>query len=270
VRRAAEDLGRDPDLFRAFTLDFGGGADAAQAHDVARALGLERTWERVEVPESEYDLREAIVTIEDYHPLDVECGAAALCLLRAVRLRHPRLRYLVDGDGGDENLKSYPLEDSDLTLSSILGNPLLYQEGWGVDAMKHSLVYSGGLSRGYMRTYMPAARHAFSAFSPFTARSVVAEAQAMPFEAMLAGDPWRLATLKQDVVRAGVRALLDVDMPVAPKRRFQDGAHAAPRGRVTKAWCRRVFDELWEDRLREADLEDRRSGNETSISTGAR
>jgi asparagine synthase (glutamine-hydrolysing) len=270
ARRAAEDLGRDPDLFRAFTLDFGGGADAAQAHDVARALGLERTWERVEVPESEYDLREAIVTIEDYHPLDVECGAAALCLLRAVRRRHPRLRYLVDGDGGDENLKSYPLEDSDLTLSSILGNPLLYQEGWGVDAMKHSLVYSGGLSRGYMRTYMPAARHAFSAFSPFTARSVVAEAQAMPFEAMLAGDPWRLATLKQDVVRAGVRALLDVDMPVAPKRRFQDGAHAAPRGRVTKAWCRRVFDELWEDRLREADLEDRRSGNETSISTGAR
>jgi asparagine synthase (glutamine-hydrolysing) len=270
ARRASEQLGRDPDLLRAFTLDFGGGADAAQAHDVAGRLGLERSWERVEVPESEYDLREAIVTIEDYHPLDVECAAAALCLLRAIRRRHPRLRYLVDGDGGDENLKSYPLEDSDLTLSSVLGNPTLYQEGWGIDAMKHSLVYSGGLSRGYMRTFMPAARYAFDAFSPFTCRSVIAEALAMPFDAMLDGNPGRLATLKQDVVRAGMRAVLGVEMPIAPKRRFQDGAHASPRGRLTKAWCRRVFDELWEDRLREADADDRRSGNETSIAAGAR
>ena len=95
--------------------------------------------------------------IEDYHPLDVECAAAALCLLRGIRERYPSLRYLIDGDGGDENLKSYPLEDSDLTLSSVLRNPLLYQEGWGIDAIKHSLAYSGGLSRGYVRTYAPAA-----------------------------------------------------------------------------------------------------------------
>ena len=73
----------------------------------------------------------------------------------------------------------------------------------------------------------------------------------MPFDAMLGGDSARVATLKQDVVHAGVRAVLGVDMPIAPKRRFQDGAHAAPRGRVTKAWCRRVFDELWEAQLRE-------------------
>ncbi len=133
-----------------------------------------------------------------------------------MRRRHPRLRYLIDGDGGDENLKSYPLEDSDLTLSSVLGNPLLYQEGWGIDAMKHSLVYSGGLSRGYMRTFMPAARYAFSAFSPFTCRSVIAQAQAMPFDAMLAGDPARLVTLKQDVVRAGVRACSTWTCPSRP------------------------------------------------------
>jgi asparagine synthase (glutamine-hydrolysing) len=131
-------------------------------------------------------------------------------------------------------------------------------------------VYSGGLSRGYMRTFMPAARYAFDAFSPFTCRSVIAEALAMPFDAMLDGNPGRLATLKQDVVRAGMRAVLGVEMPIAPKRRFQDGAHASPRGRLTKAWCRRVFDELWEDRLREADADDRRSGNETSIAAGAR
>jgi asparagine synthase (glutamine-hydrolysing) len=108
ARHVAAALGRNPDDVRAFTLDFGGGADAAQAADVARALGLEATWERVEVPEAQYDLLEAIRTIEDYHPLDVECAAASLCLLRGIRERHPSLRYLVDGDGGDENLKGLP------------------------------------------------------------------------------------------------------------------------------------------------------------------
>src|SRR5262249_3802266 len=82
----------------------------------------------------------------------------------------PSLRYLLDGDGGDENLKDYPLEDSDLTLSSVLKNPLLYQEGWGIDAIKHSLTYSGGLSRAYVRTYAPAQRYGFTAFSPYTDR----------------------------------------------------------------------------------------------------
>ena len=130
--------------------------------------------------ESEYDLLEAIRTIEDYHPLDVECAAAALCLLRGIRERYPSLRYLVDGDGGDENLKAYPLEDSDLTLSSILRNPLLYQEGWGIDAIKHSLVYSGGLSRGYVRTYAPAARYGFTAFSPYAERASIEAAAGRP------------------------------------------------------------------------------------------
>jgi asparagine synthase (glutamine-hydrolysing) len=202
ARHAAAALGRNPDDVRAFTLDFGGGADAAQAEEVARTLGLESTWERVDVPESQYDLLEAIRTIEDYHPLDVECAAAALCLLRGIRERYPSLRYLVDGDGGDENLKAYPLEDSDLTLSSILRNPLLYQEGWGIDAIKHSLVYSGGLSRGYVRTFAPAARYGFTACSPYATRGPIAAAVALPFDTVLGGDPARLMTLKQDVVRA--------------------------------------------------------------------
>ena len=37
--RPRPELGRDPDDVRAFTLDFGGGADAAQADDVARSAG---------------------------------------------------------------------------------------------------------------------------------------------------------------------------------------------------------------------------------------
>jgi asparagine synthase (glutamine-hydrolysing) len=267
ARHAASALRRNPDDVRAFTLDLGGGADAAQAEEVARALGLETTWERVAVPESAYDLRDAIATIEDYHPLDVECAAAALCLLRGIRERYPSLRYLVDGDGGDENLKAYPLEDSDLTLSSILRNPLLYQEGWGIDAIKHSLAYSGGLSRGYVRTFAPAARYGFTACSPYATRDAIAAAVSIPFEQVLAGSAERLMTLKQDVVAAGVKAVTGLEMPVRPKRRFQDGAQAVPRARVTKAWCQRVFDEIWQERLREADADanTRRSGNEMSV-----
>jgi asparagine synthase (glutamine-hydrolysing) len=261
--RANQALGGGPDRIRAFTLDMGGGSDAAQAERVVCELGLERQWERISASPSDYDLEAAIGLIEDYHPLDVECAATSMCLLRGIRARYPELTYLLDGDGGDENLKSYPLEDSDLTLSSILRNPLLYQEGWGVDAIKHSLAYSGGLSRGYVRTYAPAAAFGFDAFSPYTTRSVISAAVAVPFEQILAGDVSRLGTLKQEVVGAGVRATLGVDMPINQKRRFQDGATATPRERVSKAWCRRTFNRLWQDRQRDADSLDRRSGNET-------
>jgi len=164
ARHAMATLGRDPGLVRAFTLDLGGGEDAAQAARAVADLGLEDCWERVEARPEDCDLEDAVRVIEDYQPLDVECAATALCLLRGVRRRYPELTYLLDGDGGDENLKSYPLEDSDLTLSSVLRNPLLYQEGWGVDAIKHSLAYSGGLSRSYVRTSAPAEALGFTAF----------------------------------------------------------------------------------------------------------
>ena len=265
ARHACLEIGRDPGSIRAFTLDFGGGRDAAQAEAAVQALGLEDAWERVEVSTSRYDLEEAIRVIEDYHPLDVECAAAGLCLMRGIRERYPSLNHLLDGDGGDENLKSYPLEDSDLTLSSVLRNPLLYQEGWGVEAIKHSPVYSGGLSRGYIRTYAPAASLGFTAFSPFSVRSVIAAAAAIPFEQVLGGEIERLYTLKQDVVSAGIRAVLGIEMPVNPKRRFQDGVGAA-RPRVTKAWCRNVFSNMWEERLKDTpDALDRRSGNEMLV-----
>ena len=120
----------------------------AQAHRWVAELGVESCWEWIGRPGMTPDLEEAIATIEDYHPLDVKCAAASLVLLRAIRGQYPSLHSLLDGDGGDENLKAYPLEDSDLTISSVLKNPLLYQEGWGIDAIKHSLCYSGGLVPG--------------------------------------------------------------------------------------------------------------------------
>lgn len=275
ARKALAELGRNPDQLRAFTLDLheGQGADAAQAERIVSALGIAHTWERVTVPASEYNLHEAIRCIEDYHPLDVECAAAGIALLKAVRERYPSLTYFLDGDGGDENLKSYPLEDSDLTLSSILRNPLLYQEGWGIDAIKHSATYSGGLSRAYVRTFAPGARYGFEAFSPYTVRSVMAKAVAIPFPELLKGELSRLYSLKGDVVAAGVKHVCGIEMPVSEKRRFQDGARAAVAGdtenngyykawRVSKAWCRQVFLRQWEEKLRVAwEESDQLSGN---------
>ncbi len=270
VARAAQaELGRDPDLIRPFTLDLGGGADAAQAERMVEDLGLRHTWERIAQPAERYSLEEAIRTIEDYHPLDVACAAAGMLLAAGIREQHPEIKHLIDGDGGDENLKSYPLEDSDLTLSSILRNPLLYQEGWGIDAIKHSQTYSGGLSRAYVRSWAPANRHGFEAFSPYTTRPAMDAAVRIPFAELLDGSLERLYTLKGDLVAAGVRAVLGAEMPVHPKRRFQDGIAAAARTseqlggdtennpayrdwRVSKAWCRRVFQRQWEEKLRAA------------------
>jgi asparagine synthase (glutamine-hydrolysing) len=175
------------------------------------------------------------------------------------------MKYLLDGDGGDENLKDYPLEDSDLTLSSVLRNPFLYQEGWGIDAIKHSLTYTGGLSRSYVRTYAPAAELGFRAFSPYTVRSAIAAAAAIPFERVLGGTVERLYSLKSDVVRAGVLAVTGDDMPAYPKRRFQEGVGGETyrRWRVSKSWCRQVFLKQWEGRLSEAwsPEAERKSGN---------
>jgi asparagine synthase (glutamine-hydrolysing) len=276
ARHAQRQLGRNPDLVRAFTLDLGGGEDAAQAEQWVRELGLEAHWERISLPGAQPDFAAAIAVIEDYHPLDVECAATSILLLGALRERYPELRALLDGDGGDENWKSYPLEDSDLTLSSVLRNPLLYHEGWGVDALKHSLTYSGGLSRAYARTFAPAQHLGFTAFSPFTCRPAIAAALSAPVEQLVNGSVERLYALKGDVVTAGVEAVLGIRMPRYAKRRFQHGAGGAgpeapgagPAGyrawRVSKAWCRRVFLRQWEERLAETwdSGTARRSGNE--------
>ena len=89
---------------------------------------------------------------------------------------------MLDGDGGDENLKDYPIEENpELTIRSVVNNLMLYQEGWGVGKIKHSLTYSGGLSRGYVRTTRPAGGIGFDDFSPFTRRNVIDVAEGIPF-----------------------------------------------------------------------------------------
>ena len=163
--------------------------------------------------------------LEDYKPLDVECASVGLLLHRGIRERYPEWRYLLDGDGGDENLKDYPIEENpELTIRSVVNNLMLYQEGWGVGKIKHSLTYSGGLSRGYVRSYAPARRYGFEDFSPFTRPSVIDVAEGIPFAALTQYDVPTLYSLKGEIVRRGVHAITGRDMPVFPKRRFQHGA----------------------------------------------
>ena len=220
------DQGQSPGRLKAFTLSLDGdGADARQAREFLRRTNLEMLGETIEVPASELDTLRAVAVIEDYKPLDVECAAVNLALLQSIRERYPDWRLLVDGDGGDENLKDYPIEaNSELTIRSVVNNRMLYQEGWGVDSLKHSLTYSGGYSRGCVRGYACASRYGFVSFSPYTRPSVIAIAEAIPFAQLTSGSHERLYALKGEIVSRGVRAVLGFDMPVYPKRRFQHGS----------------------------------------------
>jgi asparagine synthase (glutamine-hydrolysing) len=218
-------LGMSPARLKAFTLDLGNGPDLGQARAFLDRLGLGLFLEPVEADLGDLDIGEAIRVLEDYKPLDVECAAVGLALCRGLRRRYPEWRYLLNGDGGDENLKDYPIEENpELTIRSVIHNPMLYQEGWGVGKMKHSLTYSGGLSRAYARTYAPARRYGFEGFSPFTRPSVIEVAEGIPFIALTDHDVARLYALKGEIVSRGVRAVTGMEMPVFPKRRFQHGA----------------------------------------------
>jgi asparagine synthase (glutamine-hydrolysing) len=218
--------GRSPSRLKAFTLSVdGAGEDAGQAREFLRAAELEMLGEEVEVPAQALDPLAAVDLIEDYKARDVECATVNMALLEALRQRYPEWRLLVDGDGGDENLKDYPIEENEeLTIVSVVNNSMLYQEGWGVGSIKHSLTYSGGYSRSCVRTWAPARRFGFTGFSPFTCPSVIEVAEAIPFKALTEGSHERLYALKGDVVRSGMAQVTGLDMPIFEKRRFQEGA----------------------------------------------
>jgi asparagine synthase (glutamine-hydrolysing) len=218
-------LGMNPARLKAFVLSLGGGPDLQQARSFLESLGLGLFLEPIEGDPATLDVHETIRLVEDYKPLDIESATMAVALCRGIRARYPDWRYLLDGDGGDENLKDYPIEENpELTIRSVINNQMLYQEGWGVGKIKHSLTYTGGLSRSYTRTYAPGRHFGFHGFSPYLRPSVIAVAEAVPFIELTAYDVPRLYQLKGEIVRRGIRALTGLEMPVFPKRRFQHGA----------------------------------------------
>jgi asparagine synthase (glutamine-hydrolysing) len=246
-------LGMSPQRLKAFVLD-AGGPDRDQARAFLSATGLSLFLEEiVEIPaagDDEVDAAATIRVLEDYKALDVECAAMGLRLCRGIRDRYPGWRHLADGDGGDENLKDYPIEENtELTIRSVVDNLMLYQEGWGVGRIKHSLTYSGGLSRSYVRTYAPARRYGFDGFSPYTRPGVMEIAEGIPFADLTKYDVPTLYSLKGEIVRRGVKAVTGIDMPIFPKRRFQHGAmredamHRRLAG--SEAEYRRAFDAIY-------------------------
>ena len=238
-------MGQSPARLKAFTLSAGEGADLVQARAFLDTLDLGFFLEPIEADPASLDPREAVRVVEDYKPLDVESATMALALCRGIRERYPDWKHLADGDGGDENLKDYPIEENgELTIKSVLNNPMLYQEGWGVGTIKHSLTYTGGQSRSYTRTYAPLARHGFEGFSPFTRPSVVEIAEGIPFVTLTNFRHERLYALKGEIVSKGVEAVTGMRMPVFPKRRFQDGApgpEARTAWRKTESFYRAEF-----------------------------
>jgi asparagine synthase (glutamine-hydrolysing) len=243
--------GESPARLKAFTLAVdGGGADADQAGRFLKSLDLGLFLESIEVSSDALDIRDAIRVIEDYKPLDVQSAVMALALCRGIRARYPDWKYLVDGDGGDENLKDYPIEEhAELTIRSVLNNPMLYQEGWGVGAIKHSLTYSGGQSRGHIRSSAPARMLGFDGFSPYALPNVIDVAEGIPFIELTDWQNEKLYALKGEIVRRGVEAVTGLAMPVYEKRRFQRGAIAeekfAARFPADPAVYRQAFLELY-------------------------
>jgi asparagine synthase (glutamine-hydrolysing) len=218
-------LGMSPSRLKAFVLDLGDGPDLQQARSFLEQVGLSLFLEPIEADASALDVNATIRVVEDYKPLDIESATMAMTLGQGIRARYPHWRYLIDGDGGDENLKDYPIEENpELTIRSVIHNPMLYQEGWGVGKIKHSLTYSGGLSRSYVRTFATARHNGFDGFSPYTRPAVIAVAEAIPFITLTQYSVERLYALKGEIVARGVRAVTGFDMPVFPKRRFQHGA----------------------------------------------
>ena len=170
---ALRQLGESPARLKAFTLAVdGGGEDLEQARGFLRELDLEhlpradRGRRRRDV-----DRRQAVRVDRGLQAArrpvgDDGAGPAARASASATRSGATSL----DGDGGDENLKDYPIEENpELTDPQRAATTRCSTRRAGAsDAIKHSLTYSGGLSRGYARTYAPARGAGFEGFSPFT------------------------------------------------------------------------------------------------------
>lgn len=216
--------GESPARLKAFTLSVNNGPDASQAYEFLDSLDLSMFLEVIEGELSDLDYKQTIRVIEDYKKRDVEAATTALALCKLIRKKYPKWKYLVDGDGGDENLKSYPIEDNpELTIRSVLNNSLLYHEGWGVDKIKHSLTYSGGQSRGSVRTYATADYYGFEGFSPYSLPNVIEVSEGIPFIQLTDWKHEELYALKGEIVQRGVKAVTGLNMPVFPKRRMQHG-----------------------------------------------
>ena len=220
-------LGMSPARLKAFVLDLGGGPDVEQARAFLNAVGLSMFLEEIGGRPRGPRRRADAARARGLQVARRRMRGDGPALVRGhSRALSRTWRYLADGDGGDENLKDYPIEENpELTIRSVVDNLMLYQEGWGVGRIKHSLTYSGGLSRSYVRTYAPAAQVRVRRFQPLhAAERHRGRRRRFRSPTLTRYDVPALYALKGEIVRRGVKAVTGIDMPVFPKRRFQHGA----------------------------------------------
>jgi len=145
-----------------------------------------------------------------------------------------RLVYLIDGDGGDENMKSYPSKTrTSRSPVSCAIYALPGRVGRGCHQAQPHLF--GGLSRSYVRTTH---RSKVRLQCLLTLHGTLYDCRRRrpAFEKVLDGSVERLYTLKQEMVQAGVLAVTGIEMPVSQatlpgwRRRdtYATGASAKP------------------------------------------
>ncbi len=145
--------GESPARLKCFTLTVEGARTADQARAFLNELGLGLFLETVAVPLSALDYREAIRVIEDYKPLDVQAATMGLALCREIRRRYPAVE--VSGRWRRRRREPQGLSDrgeprADDPQRPEQSAPL--SRGLGAGAVKHSLTYSEGQSRGHVRS----------------------------------------------------------------------------------------------------------------------
>ena len=107
---ALKEIGESPSRLKAFTLSVdGNGEDLKQAREFLDSVGMGLFLEPIEINSHDLNWEETIEVVEDYKPLDIQSATMNLALLKEIRRRYPDWKYIVDGDGGDENLKDYPI-----------------------------------------------------------------------------------------------------------------------------------------------------------------
>ena len=85
--------------------------------------------------------------------------------------------------------------------------------------------------------YAPVRHYGLEGFGPFTCPNVVEVAEGIPFVALTEQQTGRLDALKGEIVGRGIRWLTGFDLPVFPKRRFQQGVS------VEDGWRQRLPDQ---------------------------
>jgi len=157
------------------------GSDVDQAEKFSGVARPGDVFETIRSGSDDLDIRDAIRVIEDYKPLDVQSAVMALALCRGIRRPLPDWKYLVDGDGGDENLKTIRSKRTPSSRSAASSKQFDALSGrWGG---RGDQAFADLQPAARARTHPSSARPACSTrgFSPYALPNVIEVAEGIPF-----------------------------------------------------------------------------------------